>query len=114
MERGDCGSVGMRPTVTRLGRVGRRVGIVAGGATVLLLTASVAHADRAGEAAAPSAPGFFGLGAVGVVWLLVGSLALAVGLILATRQVGEPSPDRIGRTTVHVSASMNQSDGAKK
>lgn len=117
MERGDLGSGDTDPAVSTQGRLGRRLGVVSGGTGLLLLTATVAHAESAtgsADSAAAATPAFFGLGMVGLGWLLVGSLSLVVGLVLATRRVSGLSPDRIDRTTMHASTSIDQSGGAKK
>lgn len=42
---------------------------------------------------AASEPMLFGLGAIGLLWLMAGLLALAVGLVLATRRIRRSGAD---------------------
>lgn len=63
-------------------------------AVTAVIATTPALAEGSGSAGstvqAPPDPGFFGLGAVGLFWLLAGLIALTVGIVLATRRERTP------------------------
>jgi hypothetical protein len=96
------GRSGVRSAGRAGGVVARTAAIVATVGATALMAASPAMAQVAsghltsGQSAtavsvAQSDPMVFGLGLAGLFWLLAGLLALAVGLVLATRQVRRPA-----------------------
>ena len=85
----------------------RTAAVVATVGAIALAAASPAMAQGAsghltsGQSAtavsvAQSDPMVFGLGLAGLFWLLAGLLALAIGLVLATRQVRRPAAGGAG------------------
>lgn len=96
------GRSGVRSAGHAGGVVARTAAVVATVGAIALAAASPAMAQGAsghlasGQSAtavsvAQSDPMVFGLGLAGLFWLLAGLLALAVGLVLATRQVRRPA-----------------------
>lgn len=63
---------------------------------------------------APSDPMIFGLGLAGLCWLVAGLLALAAGLVLATRRVRRPADGGAGAgITTNTSTSNNRAGGVE-
>lgn len=111
----------------------RTAAVVATVGAIALAAASPAMAQGAsghlasGQSAtavsvAQSDPMVFGLGLAGLFWLLAGLLALAVGLVLATRQVRRPAaggaadsrPTVFSPKSSSTSTSHDRAGGAEK
>jgi hypothetical protein len=96
----------------------RSLGVALASIVTVLLVAPVAAADSVGAPTDSSAVStaqdgspFLGFGAGGLFWVLVGLLALAAGLLLATRRAGVRVPSTLSTKPTNLD---DEPGGAKK